>query len=362
MPEMRQQAPSVAETGQRLRAEWLAAWIGDPRSLRPSATMPRLLHGDAATVRQQAADLATYLAGLEGKAPAPVPGGADLKEGRKLFEKLGCIGCHNLKDPKEADSYARLSLYFVGAKFQPGALEAFLAAPHAHHAWSRMPDFKLQDKEAQVLAAFLLDHAKGKVEAMAAKGDAGRGAKLFRETGCASCHVTKAGEKTLAAALPAPKGDALTRGCLSDKPTGRAPDFGLRESQRLGLRDFLATDGASLTRETPAEFSLRQVQLLQCVNCHRRDGGASRLFDVLGDEGDGTVPEAVPSLTWTGQKLKPQWTARLLSGQHDHRARSLAEAADAGLPRPGSNSWPPACRTNTVTRRPRMTARPRMPK
>jgi hypothetical protein len=74
-----------------------------------------------------------------------------------------------------------------------------------------------------------------------------------------------------------------------------------------------------LTRETPAEFSLRQVKTLRCDSCHRRDGDTTLWHTVLEDEG--RVPENLPSLTWVGEKLKPEWTKKLLAGQSDHSAR-----------------------------------------
>lgn len=88
-----------------------------------------------------------------------------------------------------------------------------------------------------------------------------------------------------------------------------------------GLRKFLESDGRSLKRETAAEFSLRQMKYLQCTACHRRDGNYSRLQVVFEDEGGGAQAEVLPLLTWTGEKLKPDWTVKLLHGQHDHRAR-----------------------------------------
>lgn len=320
MPEFQQQAPSLEGVGSRLSTAWLAKWIAEPRSLRPTATMPQVLHGEPAQVQQQAADLAAYLASLEGPANA-AEGKGTVADGRKTFERLACVGCHHLKDPKQEDAFGRQPLHFAAAKFKPGALHAFLRAPHAHYPWSRMPDFKLDAQEAGALTAFLNDQAKGTVPALAQPGNAERGAKLFRESGCASCHAAKKDEAAPAATRPA--ASAADKGCLGAGAAerGRAPDFGLSEATRAALRDFLATDGASLTRETPAEFAQRQVRVLQCSTCHRRDGTVNRLFDVLADEGDGSIPETLPALTWTGQKLKPHWTERLLQGQHDHRAR-----------------------------------------
>jgi mono/diheme cytochrome c family protein len=332
MPEMQQQATSLENLGRRLKPEFVAKWIADPRSLRPAATMPKALHGPG--VGQQAADLAAFLATLGKDAPMDAKDDLALAgKGEKLFFQLGCVTCHHLQDPKQKDSYERLSLYYVGAKFQPAALQAFLKAPQQHYPWTRMPDFKLSDKEAPALAAYLLAEAKGKVEAPMHQGDPGRGAKLFQDAGCVQCHLTKAGEITPAAAVAFPK--IPVKGCLADDASarGKAPDFAFAAPQQRALRAFLATDLSSLGREVPAEFSRRQVKLLQCNACHNRDGVPSRWYTVLTDEGGGVQPEYLPHLTWTGEKLHPEWIEKLLAGTYDHRARPWLKARMPAFPR-----------------------------
>src|SRR5262249_24067063 len=160
---------------------------------------------------------------------------------------------HTLQEPKQKDPHGRLSLHYVNAKFRPRALAAFLEAPHAHNAWTRMPDFKLSDKEAHALAAFLGAEARGSVTApdAAKTADAGRRAKLFQPAGCVQGHAVKPDEPTAAPHLAAPVGAALRKGCLAADAAGRgrAPDFHLAEPQAKALRTFLATDGGSLKRE-----------------------------------------------------------------------------------------------------------------
>jgi mono/diheme cytochrome c family protein len=328
MPELQQQAPSLANAGNRFRVDWLAEWIADPHHLRPEATMPRLLH-DA--VAPQADDLAAYLLTLSESKPLPATKG-DAKQGEKLFFNLGCITCHHLQDPKEKDNYGRLSLYYVKAKFAPGAVEAFLRAPQAHYAWTRMPDFKLTAGEASALAAYLDSEAKGKLEGKRQAGDAERGAKLFAAVGCAQCHTLQKETALPKANVAFPK--LPVRGCLADDKDGRgkAPAFVFSDAQRLALRAFLNSGGKSLTLDPPAEFSQRQVKVLQCNACHNRDGQVSRWYSVLTEEGTGVQPEYLPLLTWTGQKLHSAWTEKMLAGTQDHRARPWLKARMPAFP------------------------------
>jgi mono/diheme cytochrome c family protein len=331
MPEMQQHAPSLEGIGKRLQQNFLAKWIADPRALRPEATMPRVFDGADAT--QKAADVAAFLATLTtGKLEVGKEDAEFVEKGSKLFLTFGCITCHRLEPPSEKDSYDRLSLFHASAKFRPGALEAFLRRPQEHYSWIRMPDFKLETQEASALAAYLRTESKGKIEKSEAKGDAGRGAKLFQSAGCVQCHVTKADDNLPAPTLAYP--GIPVKGCLADDASGRGkgPDFGLTDAERRGLRAFLATDVKSLLRETAAEFSRRQMKLLQCNSCHSRDGVPSRWYTVLVDEGGGVQPEYLPHLTWTGQKLHPEWTEKQVAGTQDHRVRPWIKARMPAFP------------------------------
>lgn len=336
MPELAFEVPSLARVGERLDPNWLAAWILEPKKLSADASMPQLLnHTDPNINAQDAADLAAYLSSLKQPSAATAPPAASprtsedrVQQGLEAFENLGCIACHHLDVPDRENDYNRLSLHFANAKFLPGQLTAFLQEPDQHDASSRMPDFQLSADEAGALAAFIKSRVQGEVTNEDRKGDAERGAKLFQSVGCANCHTTNdrpattKNIKTLAAA-------ELDRGCLAARTDQRdgAPEFHFSTAQREGLLAFLATDRRSLARETPAEFSLRQVRALNCVACHRRDGASNVHSLVLSEEGEqGLAPEILPLLTWAGEKLKPDWTEKLLAGQREHRSRHWLRA------------------------------------
>ncbi len=326
IPECTSHAPHLDNAGRRFQYDWLVAWILNPRALRPEATMPSVLSGPEA--EKQAADIAAFLVSLKsGDAlPATVPN-PKAADGRALAKRLGCNTCHRPDDPQKKDELGRLSHFFTAAKYAPDALGHYLKLPHRRHAWTRMPDFKLSDAEAAQLEAHLRDQSKGVLPARP-KGDAARGEILFEKTGCARCHTTRPDKQTALYQLERLR--ALNKGCLAPKDHGKGPDFGLHADQRNALLAFLKTDGISLTRETPAEFSLRQVNTLQCNSCHRRDGESTRWHAVLEDEGK--EPEKLPSLTWIGEKLQPGWTKKMLAGEHDQRARPWIKARMPAFP------------------------------
>lgn len=331
LPEWENSTPRLDDAGYRFNHNWLVNWVLDPRALRSEATMPKLLGGPDA--EKHAADIAAYLVSLKKHAePKPLGKNPQAGDGATLFARLACSACHRLDEPSAKDDLSRLSLSHVGAKFAPNALANFLKEPHRRYPWTRMPDFKLSDDEAGHLEAFLRANAKGTVAAKP-KGDAVRGEKHFKEAQCASCHTTERSgvpdphQINLKAPLPQKRLDA---GCLAEKDRAKAPDFGLTDAQRRALAHVMKSTNPLTLRDTPAEFSMRQVQTLQCASCHRRDGAITRWHAVL--EEDGKEPEKLPSLTWVGEKLHPEWTEKMLAGMHDHRARPWIKARMPAFP------------------------------
>jgi mono/diheme cytochrome c family protein len=306
----------------------MESWILDPRAHRPEAAMPKV----AGIGPQEAADLAAYLGTLG--APAPDPPPTDAAKGGELFAEMRCIGCHTL--PEAAPAPDRIPLRSVKAKWRPAALRAFLKSPQSHYAWIEMPDFRLSDEEAALLASFLLSREGTPAPTSGLKGDPARGKTLSEAKACAACHGLP--DKKALAALPIksiPPG-RWTSGCLSAADRGAAPDFGLSPAARDALLAFASTDLAALGRDAHPEFLERQIRALRCFACHKRDDRQDA-WSELADEVKALLPPkkaaaedeavfeaavpTVPPLTWTGEKLKPEWTAAFIAGKVAERPR-----------------------------------------
>lgn len=332
MPELSRTAPNLIQSQERFEPDYLAAWILNPQSLRSHATMPQVLKGTAEEREQQAVDLAAFLAG---EAPARKESPLNEKlveEGEKLFETLGCIGCHHTLERTEKDPHDRLSLRSVWLKFRPNQLAEFLKDPHKHYSWSRMPHFKLDaTKEIPPLVAYLSKNTDETLPKFKQKGNAERGKKLFAETGCAHCHQLEKKE-TKPTLLGKPS--KMDQGCLSEQPQEtKAPDFQFSPAERTALQTFLKRGTESLKQDLPAEFVARQMQSLQCTGCHRRDGKQGKLYKILEEENlTGVPPQPMPTLTWTGEKLRPEWTRKLLEGNIDHKARPWLKSRMPAFP------------------------------
>ncbi len=344
MMETMMTAPDLADAGARFRPEWIAAWVENPRAMRPDATMP-MLHA----TKEQAADIATFLAtlGTPAKFIAEKTPDEIAAAGGGLFANLGCIACHTTPDFSAKDEHARIPLAQVAAKFQPAALGEYLKNPTAHSTWTRMPNFRLTDDEAAKFSAYLFANAK--TESPVTPGDAGKGKALVTALGCANCHAIPGIEK---GALPAPALAAVmkagAKGCLA-KEAGKAPGFGLSPAQRESLAAFLATDLASLKQDTPAEFAERQIARLNCTACHPRDGQQSTWQKVEEQmtalqsaapqpaeqlEGAPIAGTAVPPLTWFGEKLQPGWMGAFIAGAAPDKPRPWLVARMPGFGAP----------------------------
>jgi mono/diheme cytochrome c family protein len=320
VPELKMDAPSLEGIGARRNYDWMARWILEPKSLRPGAQMPKVLHG--AKAKEDAESIAAYLASLKTggevklsettyktrqNEPAEGEGHAATGDEKPLYERLHCIGCHNPPDAKEPDP-AKLSQKRIAEKFPAGKLAEFLRAPEAHYAWTRMPNFHLSAKEAKELEDWLFAAAP-KVELKPAPTDAAiieRGKKLVQSTGCLNCHslgvdnqfkappVDALHSRHVARREKVPAGD-----CLGQSP---AADYGFTAEERAALNAFTMAGFASLARHVPAEFAERQTRALNCTACH------------------GQI-DLVPTFEMLGGKLKPEWAAKFIAGEIPHKVR-----------------------------------------
>lgn len=151
---------------------------------------------------------------------------------------------------------------------------------------------------------FVVDNAKAE-----------KGRARFAVLNCAACHESKAPANP----LPALAALVATRGCLAEKPAMNVPNFHLTPAQREGLRASLAMmNRANLAAPSSAQRVAHTMASFNCYACHSRDGvgGVPRErdgyftsnVDDLGDEG--RLP---PTLDGVGDKLRPEWLAKVLA-------------------------------------------------
>lgn len=330
--------PDLAHSGDRFHSAWLQQWILAPHRLRPSTRMPAMLT-HSPTAQQDAADIAAYLVSLKSsqtvqvQTDTPKANRSQNGDGAALYEHLSCLSCHHFQSPGADSEWNRLSLKFVDAKFRPGALQRFLKAPTVHHKATRMPDFQLTTDEAHSLARFLRMQPQSKLPALPSTADRERGQRLFKQSGCASCHAVDPAASQQSRPRKWPSSIELA-GCLAEDATRMPgmPDYQFNARERAALLQFVRADGRSLETSHPLETSQRLIAKLNCLKCHDRDGERAPRAFIMAEEGSGLAPEVIPALTWAGEKLKPAWTAALLAGELPHRSRPWLKARMPAFP------------------------------
>jgi mono/diheme cytochrome c family protein len=128
-----------------------------------------------------------------------------LVEGQRLFEQVGCTGCHLAKGYENIPKIAP-SLRKISAKVDPSWMVQWIENPHKFRPRTRMPNFDLKQEDAIAIAAFLWSASKDEGQkwaqehALPANFRAGdpneiaKGKKLVETIGCKGCHGFADGE------------------------------------------------------------------------------------------------------------------------------------------------------------------------
>ena len=128
-----------------------------------------------------------------------------LAEGQRIFEQVGCTGCHLVQGyeniPKVAPSLTKIS-----AKVDPSWMVRWIENPHKFRPRTRMPNFDLKAEDALAIASYIWSQSKEESEKWSQEhplpagfreGDANSvavGKKLVETIGCKGCHGVADGE------------------------------------------------------------------------------------------------------------------------------------------------------------------------
>ena len=132
----------------------------------------------------------------------PLEAAAQAAEGQRLFEQIGCTGCHLVKGyediPKIGPSLRRMS-----AKLDPSWAVRWVENPHKFRPRTRMPNFDFKQNDAIAITAFLWSLSKQEgdkwlqehPEPTGVGGNlAAQGKTLVESIGCKGCHGFAEGE------------------------------------------------------------------------------------------------------------------------------------------------------------------------
>ena len=173
-------SPVLGSKGSQLSPTWVRDFLLDPQKEKPGSLMPDMLHGLSASKRAEVAEALThYLFSLQGES---TNSGTRLdldviKEGGTLFHRVGCVACHAPQElpvvstvdysgdaPKDAPNKSVLTelatnsvpMGNLAKKYSVETLAVFLRDPLKTRPSGRMPNQKLNEKEARAIAMYLL--------------------------------------------------------------------------------------------------------------------------------------------------------------------------------------------------------------
>ena len=184
--------PDLIEISSKVNPGWLVSWLQGPKGFRTSTRMPdfKLSESDAMAIT-------SYLwQNSEGFEPGE-PEEFDeetVEEGAFIFESIGCLACHS--DIEEDGKIHGPNLARIGEKINYEYLVSWLLEPKKHQPRTRMPDLRLDEEDAQYVAAFLMSLKSGYLEVLSDEDKvrltdektASKGKDLINRYGCFGCH------------------------------------------------------------------------------------------------------------------------------------------------------------------------------
>jgi mono/diheme cytochrome c family protein len=329
--------PELTRIGNKVKPEWLSAWLDNPRIYDATTPMPHYRF-----TPQQILTLATY---LQSKSDSDYGSGVHLEaantkqiaRGRKLIVELGCAACHEINGVQKPENFAP-DLSTIGSKplaqivFLPGmehSMPSYIGAkirqPRAFGASVKMPQFALTSAQTDALTTALLaqsNRARSMPDSLRVAATpetdyqpAGHAGKLITELACFSCHRFNGRGGDMAPDLTW-EGSAVQRQWLTEflhnpntlRPSliRRMPRFNLSDSDNKELTDYILTvyQSPSIDQElAPSASNAPEIvehgrQLFYskyaCQSCH--------IADTKTDKG-----YIGPTLTQVGSRLTAAW-------------------------------------------------------
>jgi mono/diheme cytochrome c family protein len=329
--------PELTRVGSKVKPEWLAQWIKNPRVYDPPTEMPHYRFSD-----QQVGVLAGF---LQAKTDSDLLANVHLEpatteqiaHGKTLVTEYGCASCHEISGIKKPENFAP-ELTRVGSKpisqliFLPDMQHTLpdyivnkIKQPRAFGSSLKMPQYIFNSAQIDALTTALLaltDRAQSvppslAVATMPASNyqPAGKAGQLINDLACFSCHAINGRGGDMAPDLTW-EGSSLQRKWLEDflrnpntlRPAliRRMPKFNLTNEDISVLTDYIMTvyQTPAFDRESMPESGYSSTQVEQgrqlfyskyaCQACH--------IIDPKVDKG-----YIGPTLTGVGARLNAAW-------------------------------------------------------
>ena len=329
--------PELTRVGNKVKPEWLQAWLRNPRVYDTETAMPHYRFNDAQVATLSGFLLARtdsdLLANVHLEAPTP----AQIAHGKHLVSDYGCASCHEITGIKKPENFAP-ELSRIGSKsvtqlvFLPAmqhTLPDYIATkikqPRSFAQNLKMPQYTFNPAQIDSLTTALLAFNDRSFTlppslTVPAKPEsdyqpAGKAGKLMADLACFSCHRINGHGGDMAPDLTW-EGSSVQRQWLVDflknpntlRPAliRRMPRFNLTDAETNELTDYIMTvyqsptigrDSMPLSGYPQGEVELgRQLFYgkYACQGCH--------IVDTRVDKG-----YIGPTLTHVGSRLTAAW-------------------------------------------------------
>jgi cytochrome c1 len=329
--------PELTRVGNKVKPEWLQAWLRNPRTYDAGTAMPHYRFSDAQVstlsgflLAKADSDLLTNVH-LEPATPEQIT------HGKRLVSDYGCASCHEIAGMKKPENFAP-ELTRIGSKpvtqlvFLPGmqhTLPDYIATkikqPRAFGQGLKMPQYTFSTAQIDSLATALLAFNDRSATlppslTVAAKPEsdyqpAGKAGKLMTDLACFSCHRINGHGGDMAPDLTW-EGSSVQRpwllaflknpNTLRPSLIRRMPKFNLSDADANEITDYLMTvyQNPAVDRDSmPLNgYPQGQVELgkqlfygkYACQGCHIVDSKIDKGY--IG-----------PTLTQVGSRLTAAW-------------------------------------------------------
>jgi len=328
--------PELTRIGSKVKPEWLADWLSNPKTYAPDTKMPHYrfdqkMLGPLRGFLEAKTD-SDLLANVHLDAATP----AQVAHGKALVTERGCASCHEINGIKKPDNFAP-ELTQVGSEslakvvFAPGmphTLPDYLAAkirqPHTFPG-SKMPQYTFTQAQIDALVTALLaqtERAQTLPAALRAAGPpeshyrpAGKAAQLMADMNCFACHAINGRGGDMAPDLTW-EGSSVQRRWLVSfmknpntlRPAliRRMPRFNVTDTEAETIADYIMTVYQTPTFDAgdldASKFTAADVEAgkqlfyskYACQSCH--------IVDAQSDKG-----YIGPTLTQVGARLSAAW-------------------------------------------------------
>jgi len=160
--------PSLEKVASKISKDFFKSWVWDPKAFNKHAKMPSFFMQDnndnpeymkknitevnamAEYIWDKSKDYSPFMSYRTG----------DKERGKKLIKEVGCLSCHGVEgleaESKKVNSIAGPYLTGTGSKVEADWLVSWLKKPSHYQEDTIMPSFRLSDREAQDITAYLM--------------------------------------------------------------------------------------------------------------------------------------------------------------------------------------------------------------